>query len=33
VTTFQMPGTDIAGFRRKAVEMTVADVYDLPAQG
>jgi len=29
VTTFQMPGTDIAGFRRKAVEMAVAGVYDL----
>jgi acyl-[acyl-carrier-protein] desaturase len=29
VTTFQMPGTDIAGFQRKAVEMAVAGVYDL----
>ena len=29
VTTFQMPGTDIAGFQRKAVEMAIAGVYDL----
>lgn len=29
VTTFAMPGTDIAGFQRKAVEMAVAGVYDL----
>jgi acyl-[acyl-carrier-protein] desaturase len=29
VTSFQMPGTDIAGFRRKAVEMAIAGVYDL----
>ncbi len=29
VTTFQMPGTDIAGFERKAVEMAIAGVYDL----
>jgi acyl-[acyl-carrier protein] desaturase len=29
VTTFAMPGTDIAGFQRKAVQMAVAGVYDL----
>ena len=29
VASFQMPGTDIAGFQRKAVEMAVAGVYDL----
>ncbi|MBA2640738.1 MAG: acyl-ACP desaturase [Nocardioidaceae bacterium] len=29
VTTFTMPGADIAGFQRKAVEMAVAGVYDL----
>ncbi len=29
VKTFQMPGTDIAGFQRKAVEMAIAGVYDL----
>jgi acyl-[acyl-carrier-protein] desaturase len=29
VTTFAMPGTDIAGFQRKAVEMALAGVYDL----
>jgi len=29
VTTFQMPGTDIAGFQRKAVEMAISGVYDL----
>jgi acyl-[acyl-carrier-protein] desaturase len=29
VTTFAMPGTDIKGFQRKAVEMAVAGVYDL----
>ncbi|HSE10791.1 MAG TPA: acyl-ACP desaturase [Nocardioidaceae bacterium] len=29
VTSFQMPGTDIAGFQRKAVEMAIAGVYDL----
>ncbi len=29
VTTFQMPGTDIAGFQRKAVQMALAGVYDL----
>jgi acyl-[acyl-carrier-protein] desaturase len=29
VTDFAMPGTDIAGFQRKAVEMAVAGVYDL----
>jgi len=29
VTTFQIPGTDIAGFQRKAVEMAIAGVYDL----
>jgi acyl-[acyl-carrier-protein] desaturase len=29
VTTFQMPGSDIKGFQRKAVEMAVAGVYDL----
>jgi acyl-[acyl-carrier-protein] desaturase len=29
VTTFAMPGTDISGFQRKAVEMAVAGVYDL----
>ena len=29
VTTFQMPGTDLAGFQRKAVEMAIAGVYDL----
>jgi acyl-[acyl-carrier-protein] desaturase len=26
---FQMPGTDIPGFQRKAVEMAVAGIYDL----
>jgi acyl-[acyl-carrier-protein] desaturase len=31
VTTFQMPGTDIAGFQRKAVEMAIAGVYDMRA--
>ncbi len=29
VKEFQMPGTDIAGFQRKAVQMAVAGVYDL----
>ncbi|MGZ4438318.1 MAG: acyl-ACP desaturase [Nocardioidaceae bacterium] len=29
VTTFQMPGADIKGFQRKAVEMAIAGVYDL----
>ena len=29
VTTFAMPGTDIAGFQRKAVEMAAAGIYDL----
>ena len=29
VATFQMPGTDIAGFQRKAVEMAIAGVYDI----
>jgi acyl-[acyl-carrier-protein] desaturase len=29
VTTFAMPGTDIRGFQRKAVEMAIAGVYDL----
>ncbi|CAA9357398.1 MAG: Probable acyl-ACP desaturase, Stearoyl-ACP desaturase [uncultured Nocardioidaceae bacterium] len=29
VQTFAMPGTDIAGFQRKAVEMAIAGVYDL----
>ncbi|MGA8210797.1 MAG: acyl-ACP desaturase [Nocardioidaceae bacterium] len=29
VTTFAMPGTDIAGFQRKAVEMAIAGVYDI----
>lgn len=29
VTGFQMPGTDIPGFQRKAVEMAVAGIYDL----
>ncbi|MGH3498069.1 MAG: acyl-ACP desaturase [Nocardioidaceae bacterium] len=29
VKTFEMPGADIAGFARKAVEMAVAGVYDL----
>jgi len=29
VKTFAMPGTDIAGFQRKAVEMAVAGVYDI----
>ena len=29
VKTFQMPGTDIAGFQRKAVQMAIAGVYDL----
>jgi acyl-[acyl-carrier-protein] desaturase len=29
VTAFQMPGADIAGFQRKAVEMAIAGVYDL----
>jgi acyl-[acyl-carrier-protein] desaturase len=29
VATFQMPGTDIAGFQRKAVQMAIAGVYDL----
>jgi len=29
VTTFEMPGSDIKGFQRKAVEMAVAGVYDL----
>jgi acyl-[acyl-carrier-protein] desaturase len=29
VSTFQMPGADISGFQRKAVEMAVAGVYDL----
>ena len=29
VQTFQMPGSDIAGFQRKAVEMAIAGVYDL----
>ena len=29
VKTFEMPGTDIPGFQRKAVEMAVAGIYDL----
>ena len=29
VTGFQMPGADIEGFQRKAVEMAIAGVYDL----
>jgi acyl-[acyl-carrier-protein] desaturase len=29
VKTFQMPGTDIKGFQRKAVEMAIAGVYDI----
>ncbi len=29
VKTFEMPGADIKGFQRKAVEMAVAGVYDL----
>ncbi len=29
VAGFQMPGTDIAGFQRKAVEMAIAGVYDI----
>jgi acyl-[acyl-carrier-protein] desaturase len=29
VKTFQMPGTGIPGFQRKAVEMAVAGIYDL----
>jgi len=29
VRTFEMPGADIAGFQRKAVEMAIAGVYDL----
>jgi acyl-[acyl-carrier-protein] desaturase len=29
VKTFAMPGTDIAGFQRKAVEMAIAGVYDI----
>ena len=29
VQSFQMPGTDIAGFQRKAVEMAIAGVYDI----
>jgi acyl-[acyl-carrier-protein] desaturase len=29
VTTFQMPGADIEGFQRKAVEMAIAGVYDI----
>ena len=29
VQTFQMPGSDIAGFQRKAVEMASAGVYDI----
>jgi acyl-[acyl-carrier-protein] desaturase len=29
VKGFQMPGTDIPGFQRKAVEMAVAGIYDL----
>ena len=27
--TFQMPGSDIKGFQRKAVEMAIAGVYDI----
>ena len=29
VTGFRMPGSDIPGFQRKAVEMAVAGIYDL----
>ncbi len=29
VTTFEMPGANIAGFQRKAVEIAIAGVYDL----
>lgn len=29
VKGFQMPGTEIPGFQRKAVEMAVAGIYDL----
>jgi acyl-[acyl-carrier-protein] desaturase len=29
VKSFQMPGADIAGFQRKAVEMAIAGVYDI----
>jgi len=29
VQTFQMPGADITGFQRKAVEMAIAGVYDI----
>jgi acyl-[acyl-carrier-protein] desaturase len=29
VKTFQMPGADIEGFQRKAVEMAIAGVYDI----
>ncbi|MGH3749446.1 MAG: acyl-ACP desaturase, partial [Micromonosporaceae bacterium] len=28
VTTFQMPGHDLAGFQRKAVEIALAGIYD-----
>ena len=29
VKTFEMPGADIPGFQRKAVEMAIAGIYDL----
>ena len=29
VKTFQMPGSDIPGFQRKAVEMAIDGIYDL----
>ena len=29
VKTFEMPGADIPGFQRKAVQMAVAGIYDL----
>jgi len=29
VTNFAMPGTDIPGFQRKAVEIALAGIYDL----
>jgi acyl-[acyl-carrier-protein] desaturase len=29
VAGFKMPGSDIPGFQRKAVEMAVAGIYDL----
>jgi acyl-[acyl-carrier protein] desaturase len=29
VTTFQMPGDDLPGFKRKALEIAIAGIYDL----